>query len=187
MSSKTKPIADRIFDAVAAAADLEQQLDDELVPFDKLSWDHYDRSLTLHNVKDEYRLTVEAQKLIYIAGFVKVFLHHANNWETHYTFDSVKPLGPFEEVRGWRVSYPHKRGGTAKEIWIEEDIPGWPKEWFTSGYAIVKKPIQPTKQEDLNARIYPCMRCGTLRSKAEGGTTFTVCDECWDLPATEKP
>jgi hypothetical protein len=29
-------------------------------------------------------------------------------------------------------------------------------------------------------RIYPCDRCGKLRSKAEGGTTFTVCDECWD-------
>ena len=27
---------------------------------------------------------------------------------------------------------------------------------------------------------YPCMRCGKLRTKEEGGTTFTVCDECWD-------
>lgn len=30
------------------------------------------------------------------------------------------------------------------------------------------------------ARIYPCAKCGVLRSKSEGGTTFTVCDECWD-------
>lgn len=29
-------------------------------------------------------------------------------------------------------------------------------------------------------RIYPCDRCGKLRSKAEGGTIFTVCDACWD-------
>ena len=29
-------------------------------------------------------------------------------------------------------------------------------------------------------RIYPCDDCGELRSKNEGGTTFTVCDECWD-------
>ncbi len=29
-------------------------------------------------------------------------------------------------------------------------------------------------------RIYPCVDCGVLRSKDEGGTTFTVCDECWD-------
>jgi len=33
---------------------------------------------------------------------------------------------------------------------------------------------------DDNERIYPCADCGKLRSKAEGGTTFTVCDECWD-------
>lgn len=29
-------------------------------------------------------------------------------------------------------------------------------------------------------RIYQCAVCGVMRSKAEGGTTFTVCDECWD-------
>ena len=182
-----KPLADRIFDAAAAAADLEQQLEDEQVPFEKLGWDHYDRSLELHGVADDYRLTTAAQKLIYNSGFAKVFLYHLNNWETHYNFDSVQPLGPFEDVKGWRVSYPHKRGGTAKEIWIEEDVPGWPKEWFTTGYAIIKKPIQQSKPEDPNARIYPCMRCGVMRSKAEGGTTFSVCDACWDLPVTEKP
>ena len=27
---------------------------------------------------------------------------------------------------------------------------------------------------------YPCADCGKLRTKAEGGTTFTVCDKCWD-------
>jgi len=27
---------------------------------------------------------------------------------------------------------------------------------------------------------YTCADCGKLRTKAEGGTTFTVCDECWD-------
>ena len=26
---------------------------------------------------------------------------------------------------------------------------------------------------------YPCEKCGRLRTKAEGGTTFAVCDECW--------
>ena len=29
-------------------------------------------------------------------------------------------------------------------------------------------------------RIYPCDRCGTMRTKDEGGAVFTVCDECWD-------
>jgi hypothetical protein len=34
--------------------------------------------------------------------------------------------------------------------------------------------------ESTSARIYPCDLCGLKRSKAEGGTTFTVCDSCWD-------
>lgn len=34
---------------------------------------------------------------------------------------------------------------------------------------------------DVNEKKYPCQKCGTLRTKAEGGTTFTVCDECWDV------
>ena len=31
----------------------------------------------------------------------------------------------------------------------------------------------------MTEELYPC-NCGTLRTKAEGGTTFTKCDECWD-------
>lgn len=27
---------------------------------------------------------------------------------------------------------------------------------------------------------YPCADCGALRTKAEGGTVFTICDDCWD-------
>ena len=29
-------------------------------------------------------------------------------------------------------------------------------------------------------KLYPCSDCGILRTKAEGGTVFTVCDDCWD-------
>jgi hypothetical protein len=27
---------------------------------------------------------------------------------------------------------------------------------------------------------YPCKDCGVLRTKAEGGTVFSMCDKCWD-------
>ncbi len=27
---------------------------------------------------------------------------------------------------------------------------------------------------------YPCEDCGAPRTKAQGGTIFTVCDDCWD-------
>jgi hypothetical protein len=29
-------------------------------------------------------------------------------------------------------------------------------------------------------QLYACNDCGVLRTKAEGGTVFTVCDGCWD-------
>jgi hypothetical protein len=44
------------------------------------------------------------------------------------------------------------------------------------GEAAVAPQAQPPKDE----RKYPCADCGTMRSKSEGGTTFTVCDACFD-------
>jgi hypothetical protein len=32
---------------------------------------------------------------------------------------------------------------------------------------------------DKDKRIYPCVKCGALRSENEGGRIFTVCDNCW--------
>lgn len=29
-------------------------------------------------------------------------------------------------------------------------------------------------------QLYPCDDCGALRTKPEGGTVFTVCDDCWN-------
>lgn len=34
-------------------------------------------------------------------------------------------------------------------------------------------------QQIETGRIYPCLKCDKLRTKAEGGTTFTVCEDCW--------
>lgn len=35
-------------------------------------------------------------------------------------------------------------------------------------------------EEEEATRVYPCAMCGVMRSKREGGTIFTVCDDCWD-------
>ncbi len=35
-------------------------------------------------------------------------------------------------------------------------------------------------QGEAAGRIYPCAKCGKMRTKSEGGTTFTVCEDCWD-------
>lgn len=32
----------------------------------------------------------------------------------------------------------------------------------------------------MNEQLYPCEKCGKLRTKDEGGTTFSLCDECWE-------
>lgn len=37
-----------------------------------------------------------------------------------------------------------------------------------------------TERAGETDRIYPCDKCGKLRTKAEGGTCFSLCDECWD-------
>lgn len=36
------------------------------------------------------------------------------------------------------------------------------------------------KEMDEQERVYLCEDCGKPRTKSEGGTVFTVCDECWD-------
>lgn len=38
----------------------------------------------------------------------------------------------------------------------------------------------PHKDPDDDDLIYPCADCGKMRSKNQGGTVFTVCDDCWD-------
>lgn len=43
-----------------------------------------------------------------------------------------------------------------------------------------------TPLDDAGDAIYPCDRCGRRRTKAQGGTTFTMCDTCWDA-TTPKP
>ncbi len=37
-----------------------------------------------------------------------------------------------------------------------------------------------------NDKVYPCEDCGILRSKNEGGTVFTLCDDCWEIHYGDK-
>lgn len=135
-------LAERLFKSEAkrprAQDELERRLASASIPFKSIGWDYYDGSLELHGVPAEYRLPIDAQRVIHEAGFVKAYVNHEDRWETHYTFH---PREPFKkESKGWRVSYPHKRGENEKGIWVEEFIENWPKEWFDTGYCIVKTP-----------------------------------------------
>lgn len=138
MTEKVTPptIAARLFDGGYAESELESALEEAGAKFERMGWDFYDCSLELYGVPPDYRLSTEVQRLVHAAGFVKVYINHEDQWETHYGFD---PRGEFKEAKGWRVSYPHKR--TAKgdgKIWVEEVCPTWPADWFADGKVVVK-------------------------------------------------
>ena len=82
------------------------------------------------------------------------------------------------------------------EIMTETDVPHWIKyfnhelpEHLVMRCLVSKNPCgtdthmvgQPCQCENCkNAQVYSCEDCGKMRSQNEGGTVFTVCDECWD-------
>src|SRR5689334_13751738 len=105
-------IAARIFEGDDALYELEHGLREAGAPFDRLGRDDYDCSLEIHGVPADYRLSPEAQQFLHSAGFAKVYVNHADKWETHYNF-----RGEFKPSDGWRVSYPHKRGENETGIW----------------------------------------------------------------------
>lgn len=118
-------LAERLFDGGKAEAEVECLLDLAGVPYDHIGWDSYDHSLEIHEVPPDYRLSKDALKAIFDAGFLKIYVNHEDKWETHYP-------------GAWRVSYPHKRRVDTKGIWVEEVPSSWPKEWIETGYVIVK-------------------------------------------------
>ena len=100
-----KSLADQLFDADHLEIELEEKLVDAGIECTKLGWDSYDCSLEIYGVPNDLRLSPEAQKLIYTAGFRSAYVNHLDKWETHYHWDK-----DFTLSKGWRVSYPHKRG-----------------------------------------------------------------------------
>lgn len=73
---------------------------------------------------------------------------------------------------------------TLRKAWDEDDSCGSVADFFRKygDHELVeprKYDAKAFEKKDA-ARIYPCADCGKMRSKEEGGTTFTCCDECWD-------
>jgi hypothetical protein len=54
--------------------------------------------------------------------------------------------------------------------------------------ALTSPPVasEATSGDAGKEKLYPCDGCGVMRTKAQGGTVFTVCDACWDK-ACAKP
>lgn len=134
-----KTLAEKLFSGSHAKCEMESQLYDAGVQFDEIGWDYYDCSLEIYGVPADCRLTAAVQKIIYDSGFARVFVNHQDKWETHYTFPRE---GGFAEVKGWRVSYPHKRDDERGGIWVEEHVPTWPQKWFDTGYVLIKSLVK---------------------------------------------
>ncbi len=146
--SEEKSLAERIFDGTEAEKDLCEKLDDAGAQFSKMRWDWYDNSLELDGVPNDFRLSSELQKVIFDAGFGQVYVNHQDKWETHYSGWGKE----FKSVEGWRVSYPHKREelklhNDDGKIWVEKVVPSWPKDSFSTGYAVVK-PSEDTQEKE---------------------------------------
>lgn len=122
--------------------------------FNGISGDTYDCSLEIKGAGDDARLNEAAQKLIFDAGFVRVYVNHKNGWETHYTWEKE-----FKAVRGWRRRYVvDSTVATTNQIGADEpeyrgyfEISYWPdswtgdmtKDWISSGYMrIVPDPLE---------------------------------------------
>ena len=90
-----------------------------------------------------------------------------------------------DSARGEPVAWMNPYGGT-----LQVRITGLEYEKYT--IPLYTAPPAPTV--DVNAisahrlrcgahaigeELYPCADCGAMRTKAEGGTVFTVCGGCW--------
>lgn len=152
-----KQFADIAYDFDLARSRFEAALDDVGVQFEDLGWDHYDDSLEVIGAPDDLRLTEAAQRVIFDAGFSKVFVNHASGWETHYSWGP----GEFKPHRGWRRRYVPDPTATTTNVIVGAPNPGyteisyWPEgwgdpetgtcaEWLRTGYMrIVPDPLAP--------------------------------------------
>lgn len=56
----------------------------------------------------------------------------------------------------------------------------WKKRGYESDFPSDRYLAEEAWKAARGLQYYPCAKCGTWRTESEGGTTFTVCDECRD-------
>ncbi len=127
MTKKFSEIAFNYISAECEFTDAIYEADDEF-EYSHLTYDSYDNSVEFYNVDDECRLNEEIQRIIFDAGFSKVFLNHKNSWQTHYSYNQLEE---FTIAIGWR------RLIRDNHIYVEEFPPSWPEDWLISGYVVV--------------------------------------------------
>jgi hypothetical protein len=100
------------------------------IPSERIGWDEYDASVEIY-APGPFRLSEGQQRQLWDLGFIQAYVNHGgpSAWETHYSFGTKNG---FKAKNGWRVSYPHKRAVDDRQIWVEERVATWPKNWFGS-------------------------------------------------------
>jgi hypothetical protein len=75
--------------------------------------------------------------------------------------------------------------GKSTDIWSDVTCE---KCLQSEGNRSISALVQPGEPQPPNdPAIYACVKCGKMRTKTEGGTTFSVCDECWDKNHPKQP
>ncbi len=152
-------MAERVWAAQSEMANFEEELDELIGEFGKLGHDYYDASLEIREAANSIRLGYDAQTLIKQAGFGKVYVHHVDGWETHYSLHGDLP------ARGWRRRYVEDAGALTTNVIAGDPNPGyyeishWPEswtgrhtaDWLSTGYMrIVPDPLEADpKSSDL--------------------------------------
>lgn len=89
-NSKGKTPAERMFDGELAQEELLSSLmqTDTDLDWSSISLDRYDKSIELREAPDDYRMSKNAQRLVFVAGFSTCFVHHLNGGRTSYHYES---------------------------------------------------------------------------------------------------
>ena len=105
--------------------------------------------------------------------------HQKDSWQpiasapkdgTHFLAASKFMGQPTVELIWWDLGYGSWQGAQSEQRF---------DAWMPLPLGPAGTPPQSGKEPD--ERKYPCDRCDTLRTKAEGGAVFTVCEACWDV------
>ena len=140
----------------------------------------------------EWLFEAEIESIFYQEVIVKWFsskTYHEQHELSDLYFDSRNPsLFIAEQVKEMYLKEHSKEEPALDFKYCKNEIEGGNKCYVQCDhckeyYAPLEMEQSLSVNKDVEVdeeRIYPCLKCSKLRTKAEGGTTFSVCEDCWD-------
>jgi endogenous inhibitor of DNA gyrase (YacG/DUF329 family) len=91
--------------------------------------------------------------------------------------DAIKESIRQHLIEHHEVEHKHKFVAGGKESWTHLGI----------NYYKTDDPYKPENVAEVDDEyIYPCIKCGKMRTKSEGGDTFPLCDTCWEFQTAKR-